>query len=63
MANKINIVTLIDYNPITGSLSGYGIKEVFVESEKINETTIINKLEQKKQQYALNIRRENTKHK
>ena len=63
MKNKINIVTLIDYNPITGSLSGYGIKEVFVKSEKkMNETTI-NKLEQKKQQYALNIRRENTKHK
>jgi len=63
MENKINIVTLIDYNPITGSLSGYGIKEVFVKSEKkMNETTI-NKLEQKKQQYALNIRRENTKHK
>ena len=60
---KMKIVTLIDYSPITGSLSGYGTKEVFFDCEKkLNENTV-NKLEQKKQQYALNIRRENTKHK
>ena len=58
----MNIVTLIDYNPITGSLSGYGTKEIHVQHKKLN-TKITDKLEQRKQQYALNIRRENTKHK
>ena len=60
----MEIATLIDYNPITGSLSGYGTKEihVHVQHKKLN-TKITDKLEQQKQQYALNIRRENTKHK
>ena len=57
----MEIVVMTENCPITGVK--YGTVEIIVpENEKLNKN-LVNKVQQKKQQYALNIRRENTKHK
>ena len=56
----MQIVVMTENCPITGVK--YGTVEIVPGNEKLNKN-LVNKVQQKKQQYILNIRRENTKHK